>query len=417
MLVDTIASPGLCVEAAHPGAGHASANTAAPASASPGAKSEQSASQVKSESLSSSAPGGASSRKQQEGSGASSDGWPDASDFLDEKYGFLPIVMPITEPAVGYGAGGGLMFLSAPLAAARDGLGRPSVTFAGGLGTENGTWGVGGGDMRYWDDDHLQTLVAVAYASVNLDFYGVGKTDALQNNPLRYNLRPILAMVQGKYRFGSSLFWAGLRYAFNQTKVTFDAPAETPNLPDYENNVRVGGLAASATFDSRDNIFTPIHGTYLDGTFSLYAPWLGGQATFERVDVTVLQYFPLPFGLYLGLRGEGAASFADTPFYMRPFIDMRGVPKMRYQGQEIAQIEAELRWQFYGRLSVLGFGGGGGAWNHFEKFDSDQGIGAGGVGLRYEIARQYGIHMGVDVGFSRDTTAVYVQVGSAWSRP
>ena len=35
------------------------------------------------------------------------DGWADVSGFLDEAYGFLPVVIPITEPAVGYGAAGG----------------------------------------------------------------------------------------------------------------------------------------------------------------------------------------------------------------------------------------------------------------------------------------------------------------------
>jgi hypothetical protein len=39
------------------------------------------------------------------------------------------------------------------------------------------------------------------------------------------------------------------------------------------------------------------------------------------------------------------------------------------------------------------------------------------VGLRYEIARKYGIHLGLDVAFGPDNTAVYVQVGSAWARP
>ena len=29
------------------------------------------------------------------------DGWFDVSGFLDEKYGFLPLAVPITEPAVG----------------------------------------------------------------------------------------------------------------------------------------------------------------------------------------------------------------------------------------------------------------------------------------------------------------------------
>ena len=66
------------------------------------------------------------------------------------------------------------MFLSSPLPHAEDGLGRPSITVVGGLGTENGTWGALGGDMRYWLDDHLQTNVALAYLSPNLEFWGVG---------------------------------------------------------------------------------------------------------------------------------------------------------------------------------------------------------------------------------------------------
>ena len=43
------------------------------------------------------------------------DGWLDVSGFLDEKYGFLPVVLPITEPAVGYGAAAGMAFISSPL--------------------------------------------------------------------------------------------------------------------------------------------------------------------------------------------------------------------------------------------------------------------------------------------------------------
>ena len=46
---------------------------------------------------------------------SSEDGWLDVSGFLDEKYGFLPVAIPITEPAVGYGAAVALAFLSQPL--------------------------------------------------------------------------------------------------------------------------------------------------------------------------------------------------------------------------------------------------------------------------------------------------------------
>ncbi len=130
-----------------------------------------------------------------------------------------------------------------------------------------------------------------------------------------------------------------------------------------------------------------------------------------------MQYIPLFRTLYLGLRGDGAATFGGAPFYLKPFISLRGAPIMRYQGDEIAQLEAELRWQFWKRFSVVGFGGVGVAWNDFERLHNTQTIPTAGVGVRYEIARKYGIQMGLDLAFGPDNTAVYVQVGSAWARP
>src|SRR3954470_18391701 len=99
------------------------------------------------------------------------DGWLDVSGFLDEKYGFLPIVLPITEPAVGYGAAVGLAFISSPLGEAKAGYNRPNITLVGGFGTANGTHGAMIGDVRHWLDDHLQTIAGLLYGSVNLDFY------------------------------------------------------------------------------------------------------------------------------------------------------------------------------------------------------------------------------------------------------
>lgn len=39
------------------------------------------------------------------------DGWLDISGFLDQAYGFVPLAIPITEPAVGLGAVGALVFI------------------------------------------------------------------------------------------------------------------------------------------------------------------------------------------------------------------------------------------------------------------------------------------------------------------
>jgi outer membrane protein assembly factor BamA len=199
--------------------------------------------------------------------------------------------------------------------------------------------------------------------------------------------------------------------------VSFDAPSGTPGLPDFRSGSDEAGLTPSLTYDSRDNIFTPVRGTYLEASTGIFSRYLGGDDEFQNVRLIAMQYIPLHPRLSLGLRVEGAASFGDEPFYLRPFIYLRGAPVMRYQGEEIAQAEAELRWQFWGRFSLVGFVGCGAAWNSLERFDETQTVVTGGTGFRYELARKYGIHMGVDVAFGPEETAVYIQVGSAWARP
>jgi hypothetical protein len=132
------------------------------------------------------------------------DGWLDVSGFLDEKYGFLPVVIPITEPAVGYGAAAGLAFISQPFGDAKAGFDRPDITIVGGLGTENGSWGALIADVRHWLGDRLETQAGFAHLSVNLDFHGIGEDRLLDKLPLRYNLEPTGGVLRGKYRLGES---------------------------------------------------------------------------------------------------------------------------------------------------------------------------------------------------------------------
>ena len=90
----------------------------------------------------------------------------------------------------------------------------------------------------------------------------------------------------------------------------------------------MGGFTPSFTYDSRDSMFTPLRGTFVEALLGVFSPALGGDDEFQRLQVTAIQYVPL-----------------------------------------------------------------------------------------YEIARKYGIHMGLDLAFAPENTAVYVQVGSAWARP
>jgi hypothetical protein len=290
------------------------------------------------------------------------DGWFDLGGFLDTKFGFMPVATVITEPAVGYGMAGGLAFINKPLIGDK----RPDITMVGGLGTGNGTKGALAGDLHHWFDGRLQTLGGVIWASVNLDYYGLGDDSVLADNPLRYNLEPAGGIAQARYRLAASPYFAGVRYTYSRTLVAFEAPAGTPGLPGTPHRSDVGGLA-------------PSRGSYVEGSVSFFSDAFGGDDEFQVAQVLAMYYAPLPGQVFLGVRGEAATSSDETPFYMRPFVYQRGVPVMRYLGKEMTQVEGEARWQFWKRLSAVGFGGVGVVWPELTGLAKTVGSGGGGV--------------------------------------
>ena len=69
------------------------------------------------------------------------------------------------------------------------------------------------------------------------------------------------------------------------------------------------------------------------------------------------------------------------------------------------------------RVSLIGFAGAGLTSSSYNGVSWHNDVIAGGVGVRYELARKQGLHMGVDVAFSDEDTAVYIVFGSARLRP
>ena len=65
----------------------------------------------------------------------------------------------------------------------------------------------------------------------------------------------------------------------------------------------------------------------------------------------------------------------------------------------------------------MGFAGAGTARTDQALFDATQSIGSGGIGFRYELARKFGMHAGIDIAHSPGTNAIYLVVGNAWFRP
>ena len=346
------------------------------------------------------------------------DGWFDMSEFLDKAYGFVPVVMPITEPAVGYGAVGALVFIDRNVPGQGQQYTRPNITAVGGLGTENGTQGLFAMHLGTWLDGRLRTIAGVADMDVNLNFFGLGGDRAPQGGSLGYTIEARGGLFGANYRIGESPFWLGLRYTMAKTDVTLDsANPGLPGITPRDLDLRLAALTPSITLDMRDNFFTPTRGWYVDLSAQLFREALGSDRDFEKATLQVMYYQPVASALFFSVRGGGKNSSDGTPFFLRPFVSLRGVEALRYQGDEAAEIEAELRWQFHPRFSLVGFGGAGIARGESSLGDREESVVAGGAGFRYMLARKHGLHMGIDVAWGPENPIFYVVFGSAWLRP
>jgi len=345
------------------------------------------------------------------------DGQVDLSNFLETPRAFLPIPIVITEPAVGYGGGGAALFLRPRREAGDEGWARPDISVVGAIATENGTRAAFAADASRWLDGRLRTLVGAGTGRVNLDFYGLGLDRPSFDERVRYSLKFSGAVGQANWQLAPKSPWAlGLRYVYADVEPQL---RDDPAFSGLANrvHVKVAGPTPVLEFDTRDNIFTPTRGAYAESSWLASRKALGASDDFDRFQQTVMGWHPLTRNVTIGARANFGWSSNGTPFFLRPYVMLRGVPAMRYQGERMASMEVEARWQFSGRWSIVGFGGAGATRTTRDTFSTSQNVGSGGLGIRYELARKFGLHAGVDVAHSPGTTAVYLQVGSAWVRP
>ena len=345
------------------------------------------------------------------------DGKLDLSYFLENPRGFLPIPIVITEPAVGYGGGGAGMFLRPRREAGTEGWARPDISAVGAFATENGTKGAFAADASRWMDGRLRTLVGAGTGRVNLDFYGLGPEASSVDQKVRYSLDFTGAVGQVNWQLAPRSPWAvGLRYVYADVEPKLRDDPVFPGLAD-ETHVKVSAPTAVLEYDTRDNIFTPTRGVYAETSMLVSRESFGSTDDFERFQQVLMGWTTLPNRVTLGARGNYAWSSSGTPFFLRPFVFLRGVPAMRFQGERTASIEGEGRWQFDDRWSAVAFAGTGVAKTKRESFSATEKVASGGVGFRYKLARKFGMDVGMDVAHSPGTTAVYLVVGNSWFRP
>ncbi|MEL1252331.1 hypothetical protein AAEO57_00980 [Flavobacterium sp. DGU38] len=350
------------------------------------------------------------------------DGAFDLSNYIIYAHGFIVVPTIITEPALG-----GIGIAAVPIflkkhAPVIDENGKkrhinPDITGGIGMYTGNNSWLAGGFRSSTLIKPKILYRVMAAYGDLNLSFY-----ENLPNGndkEFKLNFKTSIFYTQWLKQFNNAKWSAGPQYLLLNSKISLpDFNAELPPsfMKPEDVNSLVSQLGGAVQFDGRDNIFTPDKGIRIQSDFFWSDNMIGSDYDGWRVNLSAIGYYHVAKNLVGGLRLEGKQAFGDTPFYLLPGINLRGVPAARYMGKTSLVTETEFRWDLYRRWSLMGFGGVASAFNDWDKAFAKPVVYNYGTGFRYLIARKFKLRMGVDVARGPEEWAYYIVFGSNWMR-
>lgn len=328
----------------------------------------------------------------------------DLSDFLTKKHGVLPFIIPITEPAVGYGIVAGALYFVQK----KDPIQQPDIIVAAGGATSNGTWLVGGGYIGFWNQDRIRYRAITGYGDVNLDYYGI------ENRSINFTLKSFLLVQQMNFRLGKSDFFIGGKYQFSN--ITIPLFENSDLIDPIEFSLKNSGVSLIAEFDNLNNFLSPTKGLRVHFSYDQNLEIIGSDRNWGKLNFFSYLYAPVNEKWIPALRLESSLATGDTPFYALPFVNLRGVPALRYQGELTVLAETEQLFNITSRWGLVGFTGIGAAFKSIDNLKTEELVWNAGGGIRYLIARTLGLKMGADIARGPEDWAFYVVIGTAWLR-
>jgi hypothetical protein len=333
---------------------------------------------------------------------------------------FSPFI--ITEPAIGEGLGGALLYFhgkkkidQSPITTAdeiakEDRKKKPPTTVTGlfAFGTNNDTAGVGIGHRRAFKNDLYRFTGVLGRANINTTFF-------LRDFPFGFSMEGNFVFANLKRRITGSNFFVGISGSYADAEIDFEAnPEDTfgPGVLDF--SYINAGVAGSIIYDSRDNTSMPTSGQQVDFTYWRYDEALGGNFGYWKSRLKIHSFHEIGEKFVLGLRLDMGQAGGDTPFFALPYVRLRGIPALRYQGESAGAVEVEGRYNFGKRWSAVAFAGVGFAEARFPFTDTQDDIRAHGAGIRFLALKEQNLWLELDVAKGPEDYAFYIQAGHPW---
>ena len=324
---------------------------------------------------------------------------------------------PISNPAIGSGlvvVGGYLFPLSRTDTTSPD-----SMVGGGSFYTSNGSWLWGVGGKLYFKRDRFRFTGAYGHGQLHYDLYGIGNSAGNLGLSVPINQGGTALLLEALTRVKGKLF-LGPRYQWRALDAHFTAENFPPgfNIDPVELKSTTTALGLRIQHDLRDSQFYPTRGTLAEFVGDFFQGSFGGDFSYQSYTFALNKFSSISSRQVFAFRIFGCDTVGHVPFYDLCMLgmhnDIRGYKTGRYRDKLMLTTQAEYRLELPKRFGLAAFFGVGEVAPELGAFNDDNLKPAGGIGIRYTLAKKNHVNLRVDYAAGLQGGGVYMGVSEAF---
>lgn len=270
----------------------------------------------------------------------------------------------------------------------------------------------------YWDQDKWRLVGELGFYKYFYNFYGIGINSQEEDFDTYSVTFPRFRMSLLREVLPNISLGIGYELdVFKNLRITEDGILDNTDVIGKEGGGTVSNIGLQAFYDSRDDIFFPTKGFFIQGSVFTAANFLGSSFSYSK--------FSLDNRYYQKIKGEHVVAgnlFIANNGTGSPFFDLnklgsnrtRGFNDRRYQDNAELSFATEYRFPVSGRFGGVVFGSTGTVASTFSNLFKTKYRNAAGLGLRYILNKEDGIRIRVDYGYTAEGGNIYFTIREAF---
>lgn len=249
-------------------------------------------------------------------------------------------------------------------------------------------------------------------------YWGIGNTVPDAGKEL-YAFRQHKAIVKALRLVHKGLY-VGLQANMESTyNINYDATGTMKNSTDAgTQGYNAIGVGPVVSFDTRDHVYFPTKGHFIDIYATAYNTKVGSNYNFNTLNIDARKYVSLGGENVLAFQGFGHFNKGNVPYRMMGTLGnesyFRGYYFGRYRDLQAASLQAELRKTLWGPASMVAFVGAGNVALTLDKL-SHRVKPMFGLGLRVKAIPREKINIRIDYAWGeKGIQAFYVSLNEAF---